>query len=132
LIIPLLLHSSLPHSSNATYTYKGLGIVSFHKNGILIGFRMLCFTFCKVKTIITKALVCNPTLDISINLLISGKISPDIGEQCSRLKTSYEFFCEGQFLVLHMTFSFHYSTSHSPFYKHFTKSSQYCNSSIVI
>jgi hypothetical protein len=41
LIIPLLLHSSLPHSSNATYTYNGLGIISFHKDGVLIGSRML-------------------------------------------------------------------------------------------
>jgi hypothetical protein len=41
LIIPLLLHSSLPHSSNATYTYKGLGIISFHKDGVLTGSRML-------------------------------------------------------------------------------------------
>jgi hypothetical protein len=44
LIIPLRLHSSLPHSSNATYTYNGLGIISFHKDGVLTGSRMLCFT----------------------------------------------------------------------------------------
>jgi hypothetical protein len=42
LIIPLLLHSSLPHSSNATYAYNGLGIISFHKDGVLTGSRMLC------------------------------------------------------------------------------------------
>jgi hypothetical protein len=40
LIIPLL-HSSLPHSSNATYTYNGLGIISFHKDGVLTGSRLL-------------------------------------------------------------------------------------------
>jgi hypothetical protein len=38
----LLLHSSLPHSSNATYTYNGLGIISLHKDGVLSGSRMLC------------------------------------------------------------------------------------------
>jgi hypothetical protein len=32
---PLLLHSFLPHSSNATYTYNDLGIISFHKDGVL-------------------------------------------------------------------------------------------------
>jgi hypothetical protein len=30
-----LLHSFLPHSSNYTYTYNGLGIMSFHKDGAL-------------------------------------------------------------------------------------------------
>jgi hypothetical protein len=39
---PLLLHSSLPHSSNATYTYNGLWIISFHKDGVLTRSRMLC------------------------------------------------------------------------------------------
>jgi hypothetical protein len=39
---PLLLHSVLPHSSNATYTYNGIGIISFLKDGVLIGSRMLC------------------------------------------------------------------------------------------
>jgi hypothetical protein len=42
LIIPLLLHSSLPHSTNATCTYNSLGIISFHKDGVLTGSRMLC------------------------------------------------------------------------------------------
>jgi hypothetical protein len=39
----LPLHSSLPHSSIATYTYKGLGINSFHKDGVLSGSRMLWY-----------------------------------------------------------------------------------------
>jgi hypothetical protein len=38
LIIP---PSSPPHSSNATYTYNDLGIISFHKDGVLTGSRML-------------------------------------------------------------------------------------------
>jgi hypothetical protein len=32
------------HSSNARYTYNGLGIISFHKDGVLTGSRMLCLT----------------------------------------------------------------------------------------
>jgi hypothetical protein len=43
LIIPLLLHSSLPHSSNATYAYNGLRIISFHKDGVLTGSRILFY-----------------------------------------------------------------------------------------
>jgi hypothetical protein len=41
LIIPFFSTLLLPHSSNATYTYKGLGIISFHKDGVLTGSRML-------------------------------------------------------------------------------------------
>jgi hypothetical protein len=43
LIIPLRLYSSIPHSSNATYTYNSLGIIYFHKNGVLTGLRMLWY-----------------------------------------------------------------------------------------
>jgi hypothetical protein len=38
---PLLLHSCLSHSSNVTYTYNGLGIISFYKDGVLTGSKML-------------------------------------------------------------------------------------------
>jgi hypothetical protein len=37
LIIPTSSPSPLPHSLNATYTYNGLGIISFHKDGVLSG-----------------------------------------------------------------------------------------------
>jgi hypothetical protein len=44
---PLLFHSSLHHSTNATYTYNGRGIISFYKDGVLTGSRILCIWLLK-------------------------------------------------------------------------------------
>jgi hypothetical protein len=51
-------------------------------------------------------------------------------KQCSILKAA--FVKSNKISALHITFFVHYNTSNLPFYKHFSKSSQNCSSSIIM